>query len=620
MTISTDPDKGNWSVDAAEEEYEFLVGQLIDRATLRRAAELAGDWDVEIPQVLIANGWVDPTDYAEALARACHVELVEPRENVTLTPSQERSNISEALAANKLRHLLDGSWHTVLAHPSEGLGQLRQRLAEFSSTGERVVFSTRHAFRRAVAAYYAPQVTDHAIHGLSRRFAGECADKTISPRQSALLITLACVIGIAAVFFPLPTLRSLTAILAVFFFLVVGLRILALSAKTRGQLKPAAHSTFRPHDTNLPVYTILIPLFREANILEDLARALKRIDYPPAKLDIKLIFESIDTETQEAAELVDFPGNTEFIVVPDTQPRTKPKALNYALAFARGDYVVVYDAEDRPEPDQLKKALDAFGQGPDNLACLQAELNFYNGSRNWLTKQFTIEYSVLFRALLPTLKKLGLPVPLGGTSNHFRLSALRWLGAWDAFNVTEDADLGIRLARRGYVCHMLDSTTLEEATSGIGAWIKQRTRWLKGWMQTYLVHMRHPAKLWRDLGGRGFIGFQLVIGGMIFSALALLPVYAMAATEAVLGIWLNLPGSLLGISFWVLALFNLCVGYAVSMVLGLISLRPGSRRYIAAHVLFMPIYWLLISVAAYRALLQLMSDPHYWEKTEHGVG
>ena len=211
-----------------------------------------------------------------------------------------------------------------------------------------------------------------------------------------------------------------------------------------------------------------MPLYREANMLAGLTRALSRLDYPAAKLDIKLILETADAETIAAARALDPPGNVEILVVPDLHPRTKPKALNYALPLARGDYLVIYDAEDRPERDQLRKALAAFREGPPNLACLQAKLNLYNADDNWLTRQFTIEYCALFDGLLPALDRLRLPIPLGGTSNHFRLAALKWLMAWDPFNVTEDADLGTRLSRSGYRCQVLSSTRRRRSSSHPG--------------------------------------------------------------------------------------------------------------------------------------------------------
>ena len=326
----------------------------------------------------------------------------------------------------------------------------------------------------------------------------------------------------------------------------------------------------------------------------------------------------MDSDTLARAKALSLPANFEFVVVPDANPRTKPKALNYALQFARGEYVVVYDAEDRPEPGQLHKALMAFQAGPANLACVQARLTVYNAAENWLTKQFTIEYAALFSGLLPTLQRLGLPIPLGGTSNHFRTSALKWLGAWDAFNVTEDADLGMRLYRHGYICRMLNSETREEAPCHLKAWMYQRTRWMKGWMQTYFVHMRHPFRLWRELGTGRFLGFQVMVGGVIFSALAHPVFYVLVAIELSSDTPYLLPANLIGVHVWLLALFNIAVGFLASMVLSLIAMRQNSVRFVF-HILMMPAYWLLMSAASYRALLQLLTRPFHWEKTAHGV-
>jgi cellulose synthase/poly-beta-1,6-N-acetylglucosamine synthase-like glycosyltransferase len=281
---------------------------------------------------------------------------------------------------------------------------------------------------------------------------------------------------------------------------------------------------------------------------------------------------------------------------------------------------VIYDAEDRPERDQLRKAIAAFQEGPPNLACLQAKLNLYNASDNWLTRQFTIEYDALFEGLLPALDRLQLPIPLGGTSNHFRVSALRWLMAWDAFNVTEDADLGTRLARSRYRCQMLDSTTFEEAPPKLSSWFKQRTRWLKGYMQTWFVHMRQPARLWRELGPAGFLGFQVMIGGTLLSALVHPWFYALAAFDVANGAFLTSPAGWLGLPFWLFASLGLGAGYLASMLLGVLALKRRSARDLLSQVPLMPIYWLLISGAAYRAVWQFATDRFTWEKTAHGLG
>jgi cellulose synthase/poly-beta-1,6-N-acetylglucosamine synthase-like glycosyltransferase len=278
---------------------------------------------------------------------------------------------------------------------------------------------------------------------------------------------------------------------------------------------------------------------------------------------------------------------------------------------------VIYDAEDRPEPDQLRRALHRGG--PPNLAAVQARLNLYNASDSWLTSQFTIEYCALFDGLLPALDRLSLPIPLGGTSNHFRASALRWLMAWDAFNVTEDADLGIRLARSGYRCQVVASTTHEEAPARLMCWLRQRTRWLKGYVQTWLVHMRSPAALWRELGPRGFLAFQIMVGGTVLSALAHPWFYLLASMELGAGEFLARPGSIFGWPFWLIAWFDLSAGYLASMGLGLLAVQRRGYRALLWHIPLMPLYWLLISAAAYRALWQFMTARFEWEKTEHGL-
>ncbi len=327
----------------------------------------------------------------------------------------------------------------------------------------------------------------------------------------------------------------------------------------------------------------------------------------------------MDSETIAAAQAYDLPGNFEIVVVPELQPRTKPKALNYAMPLARGDYLVIYDAEDRPERDQLRKALAAFRAGPPNLACVQARLNLYNASETWFTKQFTIEYCALFDGMLPMLARYDLPIPLGGTSNHFRVSALKWLMAWDPYNVTEDADLGMRLARSGYRCGVLNSTTFEEAPLTFMPWLRQRTRWLKGFVQTYLVHLRSPAKLWRELGPRGFLAFQVTIGGTVLSALIHPWFYGLVLFDLARGEFLARPESMLSVPLWVLAAGNLIVGYAAAMGLGFMTVRARGLKSLLRQVALMPLYWLLVSAAAYRAIWQFVTARFTWEKTEHGV-
>lgn len=364
-----------------------------------------------------------------------------------------------------------------------------------------------------------------------------------------------------------------------------------------------------------PVYTVLVPLFREANVLPQLAEALRAIDYPIESLDVKLIVEEDDKETVAAALIASADGFAETIVVPRGAPQTKPRACNYALQFARGEYLVIFDAEDKPEPDQLKKAVQAFRDGPPNVACLQARLNFFNARECWITRMFALDYALWFDFLLPGLDRLGIPMPLGGTSNHFRVEALRAIHGWDPFNVTEDADLGIRLARLGLTVRTLDSTTYEEATNRLPNWLRQRTRWLKGYMQTWLVHMRSPRSLLRSAGAGGFFGFQLFVGGTVLSAL----LNPLLWSIFILSYFVDLPSIGLSGEARSLSAAGLFVGNGLFAYLAMLG--PNRRGWLdlSPFALAVPFYWLFISLAAYRALWQLVRDPWLWEKTPHGT-
>jgi glycosyltransferase XagB len=326
---------------------------------------------------------------------------------------------------------------------------------------------------------------------------------------------------------------------------------------------------------------------------------------------VKLVLEQDDHATRAAVSQLRLGAPFQVIVAPDIGPRTKPKALNIALAFARGEFTAVYDAEDRPEPDQLRRAVAAFNADP-RLACVQARLTIDNTEDGWLARLFTAEYAGLFDVLLPAIAARGLPLPLGGSSNHFRTADLRAVGGWDAHNVTEDADLGMRLARFGYRTGVIDSTTYEEAPARLVPWLKQRTRWFKGWMQTWLVHMREPRRLYRELGFAGFAAFQLLVGGNVLAALVH-PLFAALVAVSLIADGLHglrALGTLYGTIF--------VAGYAASAAIGAVGLHRRGLLSSAPWLALMPLHWLLLSAAAWRGLHQLVSDPQRWEKTEHG--
>jgi cellulose synthase/poly-beta-1,6-N-acetylglucosamine synthase-like glycosyltransferase len=307
----------------------------------------------------------------------------------------------------------------------------------------------------------------------------------------------------------------------------------------------------------------------------------------------------------------------EIILVPPSQPQTKPKACNFALRFARGEYLVIYDAEDRPEPDQLRKVVATFRRSPPNTACLQCRLSYYNAKENWLTRMFTLDYALWFDQVLPGLERLNMPIPLGGTSNHFRTDVLRELFAWDPFNVTEDADLGIRIGQKGHRVGVVDSTTFEEASCHSSNWIRQRSRWIKGYMQTLLVHTRRPLHLIRSVGPLGFLGFVFFIGGTVLAGL-LNPIfwalYLLWLVASLSGFESVFPQILL-----FLALFNLLAGNGAFIYLSMLApIRRGWLELIPYSLTVFG-YWVLMSIAAYKALWQLLRNPFFWEKTEHGV-
>ena len=452
----------------------------------------------------------------------------------------------------------------------------------------------------------ADALADEAAHGLARRMPSLSAHRVITRPQIAVF-TLAAATAIAfALLWPAAVWTAL-----------IGLTSLAFLAGTLFRAGLAFLGGVPVVDeardeTDLPLYTILVPLYREANVLPRLARALLILDYPRDRLDIKLIVEEDDAETTAVADSLAARGPFEIIRVPDGKPRTKPRACNYALNFAAGEFTVIFDAEDRPEPDQLKKAVAAFRSRAPDIACLQARLNFYNADENWLTRLFAIDYALWFDVLLPGLDRIGVPMPLGGTSNHFRTEVLRELGGWDPFNVTEDADLGIRIAQLGKRVAMLDSTTFEEAPNRLDVWLKQRSRWLKGYMQTWLVHTRQPFALVRRAGLGGFLAFHLFIGGCIASSLAN-PVLLFLS---VLSITAERPA---GGGGTVLALSSLAGGYTILTVLA--ALGPLKRGWsdLVPYGLTVTVYWGLISVAAWRGLVQLVTNPFHWEKTAHGL-
>jgi glycosyltransferase XagB len=404
-------------------------------------------------------------------------------------------------------------------------------------------------------------------------------------------------------------------------YLLTGLHKAWLITRGDRAISNAAGHARVATDDDLPRYTVLVALHREGRILPVLVKRLAAIDYPPARLEILLLIESDDMETQGALKTCALPSHIRPVIVPPGQPRTKPRALNFGLASATGEYIVIYDAEDRPEPDQLRKAVAAFRALPTDVICVQARLNFYNWRQSILAILFAVDYTVWYDLMLPGLTQAAAFVPLGGTSNHFRIEALYRLGGWDPFNVTEDCDLGARIARGRVHISMLDSTTWEEAVPRIPPWIKQRSRWVKGYLQTYLVHMRHPLRLWREMGPGGFADFQLLVGAQSL-VLLLNPLVWLLTTTYALSKGTALGGfiqSLFPASLYYLALLSFVFGNFAFFYINLYGCVRRGYDHFARYALLSPLYWVLMSLGAWKGFISLIRHPHYWAKTEHGV-
>ncbi|MEE9426948.1 MAG: glycosyltransferase family 2 protein [Paracoccaceae bacterium] len=430
----------------------------------------------------------------------------------------------------------------------------------------------------------------------------------------ALLFTLAS----SVLVFPILTLLALTLLATISLILNTGLKVAATWAIMRSNQNSAIQFVTRrglPALTRLPRISILVPLYQESQIAARLVQRLNRLSYPRELLDIHLIVEQNDTITQTALATANLPRWMHQITVPEAELKTKPRALNFALNFCRGSIVGVFDAEDAPEPDQLFKVARQFSECAPNVACLQGVLDFYNPRENWLSRCFTIEYATWFRIVLPGLERLSLVMPLGGTTIFFRRNALEDVGAWDAHNVTEDADLGIRLARRGYKTELIATRTEEEANCKFWPWIRQRSRWLKGYAITWIVHMRNPRQLLKELGTWRFFGMQILFLGTLSQFLLAPVLWTFWALP--LGIYHPLQSILSPTVFYLLtALFF--ISEIVTWAVGLFALAPSKHRRLWYWVPTLHLYFPLATIAAYKGIWELVSKPFYWDKTTHG--
>ena len=455
--------------------------------------------------------------------------------------------------------------------------------------------------------------------GLADRVPLVSARSLVSNGQRNLLIglLLAAIVGLV-----ISVRLTLTAILAfftlIYFFAVVyRVYLFVRSARSDGVEVVTDEEALSVPESDLPHYTVMVAAYREASVIHTLIENISQFDYPADRLEVLLLIEEDDEETLDVLRGIDADSQFKLVVVPPGDPRTKPKALNFGLTLARGDLVAVFDVEDTPDILQLRRAAVAMGRYGPEVACLQAKLSYANTEQNFITKSFTIEYAMWFSFFLPGLVSLNAPIPLGGTSNHFRRTALRSLGGWDPFNVTEDCDLGIRMFREGYRVKVLESVTFEEANSDFVNWVKQRSRWYKGYLQTFLIHLRSPVEVTKEMNWRGVLHMNAFVGATPILAV-LNPIFwfmTIAWFVAHPAFFLEIfpaPVYYVGLVLW-------SVGNFLLWYLTLLTARHTEDRGLIIAALMVPLYWVMMSIAAVKAAWQLVVTPSFWEKTVHGL-
>lgn len=609
--VTSDPAK-----PAGAEGWDHVIAHAgISAQRAREIACLAHANGTSFHAEILVAADIDQERYFRAIAAALGLafcEEVDP-ERLVLRNRDLIAAIAEPRGPKIVQYAAPDARNIVLVSPAHfDMGQMASYLSRYPELAGRMMIVAPAILRRALLSRAGPLLAGRARRHLAEHRPA-CSASIVSSGRQGLVIGLALAVLIAGLSWaPVVTLAGLHGLALAFFISCTALRLLAAARAGRKQ-------SCLPRDTEtrrLPVYSILVPLFDEADIISQLIPALDKLDWPRSKLEIKLICESRDRSTLKAIETMRLPPNFEVLVVPDMAPRTKPKALAFALQTVSGELVAVYDAEDLPHPLQLKEAWHAFREGGEDLACVQAPLCIINGGTNRLTAMFSLEYAALFRGLLPALAAWCGFLPLGGTSNHFRTSVLKRVGGWDPFNVTEDADVAFRMCRAGYRIGTISLPTFEDAPDDTAIWMRQRSRWFKGWMQTLLVHWRKPAELMAQMRPGTLIVAHILLPGMCLSALAY--IFAPAYFGMVLIQFDQVASMAVGLKI-LLAVDAGTFGLAhfAFLFLGWRVLSPAERRGFWKAVIRLPWYWTLLSAAAWSALFEIVRAPFHWAKTPH---
>lgn len=602
----------------------LLEKGLITREQLEEALALQRESKGLLGEILIAQGFLSPLKLYQVLAEKEELAYLgeELPKLVQMVDQKVLSFFSPSdFVRFKFFPLRHENHYLEIVTPSPQSAPLRAFLRErFPHAELRMNLITPYELDQLIATFFQKEFLQEATTGLFFRSPDESAAQVFTPFQWVTLTGIAILIGAGFLFSPLLTITILFAVLNFFYAANVVFKfLLSLKGSQTEYTTTVTEEEVNALDpATLPVYTILLPLHREPlPVIQQLLESIRHLDYPQEKLDVIFLIEEDDPETLRYCKMSKPPYNVRFLIVPRGFPKTKPRACNFGLLFARGEFLTIYDAEDVPDRDQLKKAVATFRKFPPEFICFQAALNFYNANQNFLTRLFTLEYSYWFDYLLPGLFTLKLPIPLGGTSNHFRTETLRELGGWDPFNVTEDADLGMRASYRGYRVGILNSTTFEEANSHLKNWIRQRSRWLKGYLQTFLVHNRNPWRIFKKSGLRGWLTLQLFIGGTPLGQAASVLMWSIFLAWLLLHRTLILP--FLPDHLVIIGSFNLLWGNFLGVYLSMLAVFRRNLHTLLPFSLLNPLYWILAGVAAWKGIWQLFSRPFFWEKTIHGL-
>ena len=593
---------------------DYVAPDLLEAA--RERSRLIG---IGADRVLIQWGVLDETSYLSHLAAHTGVRIDAPSDTLRSDIPLRSEHFPRVAQHGLLPLRRDGEYLLGIAPRILTARWLSRFALKSPDVIKRLRLLPAAQLNQALLARAHASLAYAASEGLNQRFPGLTAAPSALRHRPPWRVRLRHA-GFVAAMTSLLMLPRLTLIHVVSSLLAIWFLAFSVT-RIAGALipQPRGSASSPPRDEELPVYTIIAALYREAASVGQLLQAITALDYPKEKLDVILVVEPDDHDTRAAIAQWGPPPTFQVLIAPASLPRTKPKALNWALPFARGSFVTIYDAEDIPEPNQLRAALEAFRTQGARTACVQASLCINNPADSWLSCMFAAEYAGQFDIFLPGLAVLGLPLPLGGSSNHFRIAALRDIGGWDAYNVTEDADLGFRLARAGYRATTFASTTFEEAPARFGGWLRQRSRWMKGWMQTWGVHMRAPRRLWREVGPKGILSLNLLIGGNVLTALAAPILLLELAIYLGLRAAMDQPVSLFTGPLMELHVVAIAAGYASTVLVGLMGLARRGQLRRSWVLILTPIYWALLSIAAWRAMYQLFKEPYRWEKTEHGL-